>query len=271
MELPELYAVLKGEVASIMEYGVFIKIPGCRKQGLVHRTHMSSCRVENPAEIVDVGEKVWVKVIGKEMQDEKVKLSLSMKAVNQGTGKDLDPNNVILEQDERKRREFRDYSKQRITLEAVLNTVCKKCGCKGHFAKDCFSQPGGMKYGLVPEEEEEEEGQGEGPGQQPSQSEKAPAKKRKKEKKMKKQKHKEKRGASDSDSSDSSSAEDTKRRRSSSSKKQKHKEKRGASDSDSSDSSSAEDTKRRHSSSSKKQKKKKKHKMQKHKGHRHRD
>ncbi|MGH0137056.1 UNVERIFIED_CONTAM: hypothetical protein FKN15_028226, partial [Acipenser sinensis] len=65
--------------------------------GLVHRTHMSSCRVENPAEIVDVGEKVWVKVIGKEMQDEKVKLSLSMKAVNQGTGKDLDPNNVILE------------------------------------------------------------------------------------------------------------------------------------------------------------------------------
>ncbi|XP_033879483.1 nucleolar protein of 40 kDa [Acipenser ruthenus] len=237
MELPELYAVLKGEVASIMEYGVFIKIPGCRKQGLVHRTHMSSCRVENPAEIVDVGEKVWVKVIGKEMQDEKVKLSLSMKAVNQGTGKDLDPNNVILEQDERKRREFRDYSKQRITLEAVLNTVCKKCGCKGHFAKDCFSQPGGMKYGLVPEEEEEE-GQGEGPGQQPSQSEKAPAKKRKKEKKMKKQKHKEKRGASDSDSSDSSSAEDTKRRR---------------------------------SSSSKKQKKKKKHKMQKHKGHRHRD
>ncbi|KAK6474607.1 nucleolar protein of 40 kDa-like isoform X1 [Huso huso] len=239
MELPELYTVLKGEVASIMEYGVFIKIPGCRKQGLVHRTHMSSCRVENPAEIVDVGEKVWVKVIGKEMQDEKVKLSLSMKAVNQGTGKDLDPNNVILEQDERKRREFRDYSKQRITLEAVLNTVCKKCGCKGHFAKDCFSQPGGMKYGLVPEEEEEEEeGQGEGPGQQPSQSEKAPAKKRKKEKKMKKQKHKEKRGASDSDSSDSSSAEDTKRRR---------------------------------SSSSKKQKKKKKHKMQKHKGHRHRD
>lgn len=235
MELPELYAVLKGEVASIMEYGVFIKIPGCRKQGLVHRTHMSSCRVENPAEIVDVGEKVWVKVIGKEMQDEKVKLSLSMKAVNQGTGKDLDPNNVILEQDERKRREFRDYSKQRITLEAVLNTVCKKCGCKGHFAKDCFSQPGGMKYGLVPEEEEEE-GHGEGPGQQPSQSEKAPAKKRKKEKKMKKQKHKEKRGASDSDSSDSSSAEDTKRRRS--------------------------------SSSSKKQKKKKKHKMQKHKGHR---
>ncbi|NXN16564.1 NO40 protein, partial [Indicator maculatus] len=125
--------------------------------GLVHRTHMSSCRVDKPSEIVDVGDKVWVKLIGKEMKDGKVKLSLSMKVVNQGTGKDLDPNNVSLEQDERKKRSFRDYTSQKITLEAVLNTVCKKCGCKGHFAKECFVQPGGTKYSLIPEEEEEEE------------------------------------------------------------------------------------------------------------------
>jgi len=31
------------------------------------------------------------------MKDDKLKLSLSMKVVNQGTGKDLDPNNVSLE------------------------------------------------------------------------------------------------------------------------------------------------------------------------------
>lgn len=36
-------------------------------------------------------------------------------------------------QDERKKRMFRDYTSQKITLEAVLNTVCKKCGCKGMF------------------------------------------------------------------------------------------------------------------------------------------
>uniref|UniRef100_A0A8D0FTU1 Zinc finger CCHC-type containing 17 n=1 Tax=Strix occidentalis caurina TaxID=311401 RepID=A0A8D0FTU1_STROC len=84
------------------------------------------------------------------------RLSLSMKVVNQGTGKDLDPNNVSLDQDERKKRTFRDYTSQKITLEAVLNTVCKKCGCKGHFAKECFVQPGGTKYSLIPEEEEEE-------------------------------------------------------------------------------------------------------------------
>ncbi|XP_050839130.1 zinc finger CCHC domain-containing protein 17 isoform X1 [Serinus canaria] len=154
--LPELYSIFQGEVAAVTDYGAFIKIPGCRKQGLVHRTHMSSCPVDKPAEMLDVGDKVWVKLIGREMKEDKLKLSLSMKVVHQGTGKDLDPNNVSLDQDERKKRSFRDYTSQKITLEAVLNTVCKKCGCKGHFAKECFMQPGGTKYSLIPEEEEEE-------------------------------------------------------------------------------------------------------------------
>ncbi|KAI1231295.1 hypothetical protein IHE44_0008236 [Lamprotornis superbus] len=174
---------------------------------LVHRTHMSSCRVDKPSEIVDVGDKVWVKLIGKEMKDDKLKLSLSMKVVHQGTGKDLDPNNVSLEWDERKKRTFRDYTSQKITLEAVLNTVCKKCGCKGHFAKECFMQPGGTKYSLIPEEEEEEEeGAAAGPegDKRISQAEES-SKKRKKEKKKKK-KHKAKQSsASDSNSSASDS------------------------------------------------------------------
>ncbi|KAL2295937.1 hypothetical protein Nmel_017467 [Mimus melanotis] len=203
--LPELYSIFQGEVAAVTDYGAFIKIPGCRKQGLVHRTHMSSCRVDKPSEIVDVGDKVWVKLIGKEMKDDKLKLSLSMKVVHQGTGKDLDPNNVSLDQDERKKRTFRDYTSQKITLEAVLNTVCKKCGCKGHFAKECFMQPGGTKYSLIPEEEEEE-GAAAGPegDKRISQAEES-SKKRKKEKKKKK-KHKAKQSSeSDSDSSASDS------------------------------------------------------------------
>ncbi|KFW75367.1 Nucleolar protein of 40 kDa, partial [Manacus vitellinus] len=193
------------QVAAVTDYGAFIKIPGCRKQGLVHRTHMSSCRVDKPSEIVDVGDKVWVKLIGKEMKDDKLKLSLSMKVVNQGTGKDLDPNNVALDQDERKKRSFRDYTSQKITLEAVLNTVCKKCGCKGHFAKECFMQPGGTKYSLIPEEEEEDEVAAAGGDNKTSLAEE-PSKKRKKEKKKKK-KHKAKESSeSDSSSSDSDSS-----------------------------------------------------------------
>ncbi|KAF4073957.1 hypothetical protein AMELA_G00249020 [Ameiurus melas] len=191
--LPELYSILQGEVATITAYGAFVKIPGYRKHGLVHKNDMSASRVENPAEIVDVGERVWIKVIGREINDDdKIKLAFSMKAVNQGTGRDLDPNNVMTEQDARRRRQFRDYSSQKIILEAVLNTTCKKCGCTGHFTKDCFSQPGEKQYSLVPEEEEE-------PASQPVQSE---PQKRKKEKKAKKEKKKRKRENSSSDSSD---------------------------------------------------------------------
>ncbi|NXM74681.1 NO40 protein, partial [Serilophus lunatus] len=213
--LPELYEIFQGEVATVTDYGAFIRIPGCRKQGLVHRTHLSSCRVEKPSEIVEVGDKVWVKLIGKEVKDDKVKLSLSMKVVHQGTGKDLDPNNVALDQDERKKRTFRDYTSQKITLGAVLNTVCKKCGCKGHFAKECFMQPGGTKYSLIPEEEEQEvaaAGQG---GDKNSSLADEPSKKRKKEKKKKKKHRTKESSGSSSDSLDSDGAQP-------SSKKPKH-------------------------------------------------
>ncbi|NXS89355.1 NO40 protein, partial [Erpornis zantholeuca] len=235
--LPELYSIFQGEVAAVTDFGAFVRIPGCRKQGLVHRTHMSSCRVDKPSEIVDVGDKVWVKLIGKEMKDDKMKLSLSMKVVHQGTGKDLDPNNVSLEQDERKKRTFRDYTSQKITLEAVLNTVCKKCGCKGHFAKECFMQPGGTKYSLIPEEEEEEEEEVAAAGHEGNkkinQTEES-SKKRKKEKKKKK-KHKAKQSSesdSDSSASDSDGAQPSSKRAkhsgkaSKAAKKKKHKKHR---------------------------------------------
>ncbi|NWS06323.1 NO40 protein, partial [Motacilla alba] len=173
--------------------------------GLVHRTHMSSCPVDKPAEMLDVGDKVWVKLIGREVKDDKLKLSLSMKVVHQGTGKDLDPNNVSLDQDERKKRTFRDYTSQKITLEAVLNTVCKKCGCKGHFAKECFMQPGGTRYSLIPEEEEEEGAAAAREGDKKISQAEESSKKRKKEKKKKK-KHKARQSSeSDSDSSASDS------------------------------------------------------------------
>uniref|UniRef100_A0A8D2JGH4 Zinc finger CCHC domain-containing protein 17 n=1 Tax=Sciurus vulgaris TaxID=55149 RepID=A0A8D2JGH4_SCIVU len=207
--LPALYTIFQGEVAMVTDYGAFIKIPGCRKicQGLVHRTHMSSCRVDKPSEIVDVEDKVWVKLIGQEMKNDRIKVSLSMKAVNQGTGKDLNPNNVITEQEERRRRSFQDYTGQKITLEAVLNTTCKKCGCKGHFAKDCFMQPGGTRYSLTPDEEEEKE-----------------------ETKRKRRKRNRDRKLSDSDSSDSESdtgkkAKHTSKDSKAAKKKKKHKKK----------------------------------------------
>ncbi|XP_013861150.1 zinc finger CCHC domain-containing protein 17 [Austrofundulus limnaeus] len=220
--LPPLYSIAKGEVVSVQTYGAFVRLPGYRKEGLVHVSEMSASRVESASEIVDVGEQVWIKVIGRDIQGDKVKLSFSMKAVNQGTGRDLDPNNVQAEQDARRRRNFRDQGSNRITLEAVLNTTCSKCGCKGHFTKDCFSAPG-SQYALVPEEDDEESQQ----TSSAAQPQDADKKKKKKEKKMKKKKKRE-RKESGSDSG-SSGCKSKKRRRSSSSverhdkKKKKHK------------------------------------------------
>ncbi|KAF5910419.1 hypothetical protein HPG69_014651 [Diceros bicornis minor] len=206
-------------------------------ESLVHRTHMSSCRVDKPSEIVDVGDKVWVKLIGREMKNDRIKVSLSMKVVNQGTGKDLDPNNVIIEQEERRRRSFQDYTGQKITLEAVLNTTCKKCGCKGHFAKDCFMQPGGTKYSLIPDEEEEKEEAESAEFEKPDPTRNS-SRKRKKDPALPKGQNLEK-------------------------KKKKHRDKK-SSDSDSSDSESDTGKRARHTSkdskAAKKKKKKKKHK-----------
>ncbi|XP_051245440.1 nucleolar protein of 40 kDa [Dicentrarchus labrax] len=229
--LPPLYSIAKGEVVSVQTYGAFVRLPGYKKEGLVHVSEMSATRVESASEIVDMGEQVWIKVIGKEIRDDKVKLSFSMKAVNQGTGRDLDPNNVMAEQDSRRRKQFRDHTGNRITLEAVLNTTCSKCGCKGHFTKDCFSAPG-LQYALLPEEGDEEPQQQQQQQQQQSatvapQQDSEKKKKKKKEKKMKK-KRKRERKESESDSSSSSECKSKSRRRDHSpdredKKKKKHK------------------------------------------------
>ncbi|XP_030267777.1 nucleolar protein of 40 kDa-like [Sparus aurata] len=224
--LPPMYSIAKGEVTSVQTYGAFVRLPGYKKEGLVHVSEMSATRVEKASEIVDVGEQVWIKVIGRETRGDKVKLSFSMKAVNQGTGRDMDPNNVMAEQDARRRKQFRDHTGNRITLEAVLNTTCSKCGCKGHFTKDCFSAPG-LQYALLPEEDDVEPQQ---PQQQTStvapQQDTDKKKKKKKEKKMKK-KRKRERKESDSDSDSSRNSEcKSKRRRSADredKKKKKHK------------------------------------------------
>jgi polyribonucleotide nucleotidyltransferase len=91
-----LYAVLKGTVASVQSFGVFVRFEGKKRQGLVHVSQLSNYRVENPREMLAEGDSVWVKVVGVSDEDGKKKISLSMKLVNQTTGQDLDANNGTL-------------------------------------------------------------------------------------------------------------------------------------------------------------------------------
>ncbi|XP_060862210.1 zinc finger CCHC domain-containing protein 17-like [Metopolophium dirhodum] len=142
-----------GEVASVQNYGAFIRIPGNKQQGLVHRTQLSRVPVDDATDVLSKGDKIWAKVIG----TDDGKISLSMKLVDQGSGRDLDPNGVQMFQDEQRRKiQPNSKGKRTIQLDAVYNTKCVRCGTGGHLAKDCFKGTSGKIYDLLPEDDETE-------------------------------------------------------------------------------------------------------------------
>lgn len=52
------------KVASVQNYGAFIRIPGNKQQGLVHRSQLSRVPVDDATEVLAKGDKIWAKVIG---------------------------------------------------------------------------------------------------------------------------------------------------------------------------------------------------------------
>lgn len=71
--------ILDGVVRNIMPFGVFVDI-GVKNSGLVHISELADKFVQNPADIVDVGQKVKVKIISLDL--DKGKIGLSMKQTN---------------------------------------------------------------------------------------------------------------------------------------------------------------------------------------------
>ncbi|KAF5935220.1 hypothetical protein HYC85_026349 [Camellia sinensis] len=85
---PELYQVYKGRVSRVMDTGCFVQLNDFRgKEGLVHVSQMANRRIGNAKDVVKRDQEVYVKVISMSGQ----KLSLSMRDVDQDTGKDLLP------------------------------------------------------------------------------------------------------------------------------------------------------------------------------------
>ncbi|XP_052801750.1 zinc finger CCHC domain-containing protein 17-like [Mya arenaria] len=221
--VPPMFKVFHCEVASVKEYGIFVKIPGTDRQGLVHKSQISKSRVDDPSDMFARGEYVYCKVIS--IQEDGDKIGLAMKSVNQTTGQDQDPNNIELSQDEQRRKQFGNRpGREKIVLDAVLDTTCKKCGGTGHLAQDCF-KTGDASYELIPDLDDymHEVGTSNVHKKDTESSPKKKSKKNKKEKKKKekKRKKKTKRYSSSSSSSDSSSDDDVRHR-----KKKHHKERR---------------------------------------------
>ncbi|KYN29229.1 PREDICTED: nucleolar protein of 40 kDa-like [Trachymyrmex cornetzi] len=253
----ELNQIFLGEVASVQNYGAFVRIPGTSQQGLIHRSQVSTAHVDNVAEVLQKGERVWCKVIS---VGEDGKIGLSMKHVNQGNGTDLDPNGVELQRDAQRKKNPGTTQHKAIQLEAVLNTTCTKCGTRGHLSKDCFMSPDGKKYELIPEVEDLET--------VPEPDSKNAEKKIEKKHKSKKKKKKSKRSKQSIDDSDTEDKERSKKKKRKFSKeRKKHRKKYSSSSSDSSDSSSSDDAKshkRKHSDDHETRTKKCKHSKTKH-------
>ncbi len=83
---PEVGVIYKGKVVKIMDFGAFVNFLGPR-DGLVHISELAPQRVRTVGDVVKEGEEVRVKVIG---MDDRGKVKLSMKRVDQATGEDLE-------------------------------------------------------------------------------------------------------------------------------------------------------------------------------------
>ncbi len=81
---PEAGEIYEGKVVKVMEFGAFVNFFG-PKDGLVHISQLAEGRPEAVTDVVKEGDKVWVKLLG---FDERGKVRLSMKVVDQATGKE---------------------------------------------------------------------------------------------------------------------------------------------------------------------------------------
>ena len=85
---PEVGKIYDGKVVKIMDFGAFVNFFG-KRDGLVHISQLAEKRVQSTGDVVQEGDTVKVKLIG---VDDRGKVRLSMKAVDQETGQDLEGN-----------------------------------------------------------------------------------------------------------------------------------------------------------------------------------
>jgi polyribonucleotide nucleotidyltransferase len=82
---PELGEIYDGKVVKVVDFGAFVNFFGA-KDGLVHISELAPRRVGKVTDVVNEGDTVKVKLLG---FDQRGKVRLSMKVVDQETGEDL--------------------------------------------------------------------------------------------------------------------------------------------------------------------------------------
>ncbi|OHC80545.1 MAG: polyribonucleotide nucleotidyltransferase [Rhodospirillales bacterium RIFCSPLOWO2_12_FULL_67_15] len=82
---PEVGAIYSGKVVKTVDFGAFVNFLGAR-DGLVHISELAAGRVGKTTDVVNVGDQVKVKLVG---IDDRGKVRLSMRVVDQQTGEDI--------------------------------------------------------------------------------------------------------------------------------------------------------------------------------------
>jgi polyribonucleotide nucleotidyltransferase len=82
---PEVGVIYTGKVVKVVDFGAFVNFLGSR-DGLVHISELNDGRPSTVTEVVNEGDEVKVKVLG---VDDRGKVRLSMRVVNQETGEDI--------------------------------------------------------------------------------------------------------------------------------------------------------------------------------------
>ena len=77
--------VYKGKVVKIVDFGAFVNFFG-KRDGLVHVSQIENRRLNHPSDVLKEGQEVKVKLLG---FDDRGKVRLSMKVVDQETGEEM--------------------------------------------------------------------------------------------------------------------------------------------------------------------------------------
>ena len=86
VEDPIVGQVYEGKIVKLMDFGAFVNFYG-KRDGLVHVSQISEERVNHPKDVLTEGQNVKVKLMG---IDDRGKSKLSMKVIDQSTGKELE-------------------------------------------------------------------------------------------------------------------------------------------------------------------------------------
>ncbi len=82
---PEVGTIYNGKVVKVVDFGAFVNFLGPR-DGLVHISELTDGRVEKVTDVINEGDEIKVKLIG---IDDRGKVKLSMRVVDQETGEDI--------------------------------------------------------------------------------------------------------------------------------------------------------------------------------------